>query len=195
MNQPYTASGRLTLLVTPLTRVRKIRVPVQLVLPLANPVTFVIRNPSGGNVGGAVAAQALWNLLIGYYPASVPAASYLIEQNFSGVFVPVQSGALSTAGNASGGSQNSWVETYTFRSTIGHKLKILLPETVAGVLTHQSLSGLGTVPLAFVNNMLAFTNTGDLGNWIVSRGGEIIKSFTFRTISPNKRYRRQAGLT
>lgn len=192
---PYTATGRLSLIFTPITRQRKMRIPCALILPLTTPTQFVIRNPAGGNVAASAAALALWNLVKPFYNVTTNPPTYLVEQNFSGVFVPVESAALAGLGTNGSANAAAFVDTFTFRSILGHRLKFLMIETVNGTLYHQNLAGSGAAAQAFINNVLAFTNPTDIGNWAVARGNEIIKSFTFHTSSANKRLRRQYGLT
>lgn len=194
MPQPYTASGRTTLFLNTGSRIRKIRLPVALVTPLTTPVQFVLINPVAGNVVGSTALQNLWTLMRGFYNAPINPPSYLIEQNFSGIFSPIESGALTGVGIGAPAGNLNFVTTFSFRDVVGHKLKWLMPESGIFGLIHAGIGSLSGITLTLVQSFLSTVNPSDIGNWGRSRGGIQIKTFSFLTGSVNKRYRRQAGL-
>lgn len=191
---PFSASGRLTLLFSPAGKIRRMRLPVNLVTPITTPVSFVVFNPVGGTVLASAAAQNLWSKMQYNFSTATLAPSYLVEQNFNGLFSPLETGALTGVGTGTGANVAQNVATWSFRDIVGHKLKFLIPEGVQFILVHAAFGAMSGGNTAFVNNFLSVVNPSDIGNWARSRGGNQVKTFSFLTASFNKRYRRQAGL-
>lgn len=191
----YTPNGRLSIIISPTTLIHKLRIPTNISLPLTSPANLVIRNPPASVVLASVAAQSVWSQLRAIYNIATPAASYLLEQNFSGIFVPVETGALTGVGTNAGANNPAFLAILSFKDVLGHRLRIYVPESAAGTLFHQSRSQMGAALGGFADNVLAAVAASDIGNWGVSRGNSIIKTFSFVTSSANKRFRRKLNLT
>ncbi len=194
--QPYTASGRLNIIIVTNSLTHKVRFPVQIdpaSVPDGN--TILSRVAPGTPIATLSAAQEGWNTIRQVFGTDVAAPSYLIERNVSGVFIPLIGGPLTGAGTAGGTTQTCSEIIFSFASTSNHRWKLFLAEV--GVLPPFHLPG-GTAvsPYAdIIDDVVNPANTSDIGSWVVSRGTEVIGRATGVTSSLNKRIRRSRHLT
>lgn len=190
----YAASGRLNIQYTTDTLVHKMRIPCDITNLTPGATELGLFVPVGGQVVTSSAAQALWNLMRPNFAASVPAASYLLEQNSGGIFTPVESAALTGAGSSVGPVLDCSEVTLTYKDLNNHKLKLVLLESSISNLAHSPYP-VGDAPLdALILYFLTAVNPTDGGNWARSRGDVRIFRFTFFTASLNKRIRRSRHL-
>lgn len=187
---PFTATGRVTITYTTNTFPHKVRVPVNLSLPYVVPGNLLVVNPSGGTVAAGPAAQHLWDLLRANYPSTVLPASYLVEQNSSGLFTPLESGALTGAGTNVAAIQpaNEW--TITMKDLLNHKFKLIfLESSLAAPNSFVYPSGIASLD-TLATELLTTTVSTTLGNWIKSRGASTFIRCAKETGTFNKRIRR-----
>jgi len=189
--QPYLVNGRLTLQITVAALTHKMRVPCRIVLPATAPTSLVLF-PSGGapSVPTTTAAASWWNTIFPFYHSDVTGTNWLLEQNFGGSFIPVDSGTLAIPGNNPAFNQSASSITYTFKTTGNHKLKILLMESVIQPFHHVSLPTGNVSEDALINFVAENTGAPNGNAWMTSRGGEQISRFTTATGSLNKRFKR-----
>lgn len=192
--QPYTASGRLTLEIAISGLVHKMRLPCDLHAPGSSPQTLTVFVGGGGFVLASTAAQQLWTLLQPFYNTAIAPPTYVVEQNSGGVFVPLESAALSGNGTNSGANQLCSFFTMTFKSAANHKLKFVMPEHIVGALETLTYPTGNSSLDALLLDFTVTTGASDIGNWVRTRGDERITRIIKATNSYNKRIRRSRHL-
>lgn len=192
--QPYTATGRMNLEYVVLGLLHKMRFPCELHDPTVFPQVLSTTNGAFPVVLASVAAQAAWDHVRPQLATGSAAASYLLEQNFSGTFVPLEGGVLTGVGTGGGTAFECGEVTFTFKDLANRKLKLIVLEGEAEPPTHNIVGAGSAGQIAFWSWMLT-PGTGSAGkDWVASRTGLKIERGTFVTNALNKRVRRSRGL-
>lgn len=192
--QPYTTNGRLTLQIDAGLSGHRMRFPCVISTPVTLPSHLVVQNPPLTTVPTTACAQAAWDLIRPMYAPPTGLASYVLEQNFSGTFVPVDGAVLVGIGTAGGSNAIAGETTFSFKSAFNHALKLIVLESGNAPPYHKRYP---TTTPVFDNFMADVVNPGvssHLNNWVVTRGGEFITRGISVTIALNKAVRRSRGL-
>lgn len=146
------------------------------------------------NVLPSAAADNWWLTLKARYPSSVSAVGYALQQNYSGVFVPVNSGVISSPAGTGGAVVLAGWWTMTFKDANNRRVIFIIPESDVAVPQRYAASA-GANPFSdLYDSVIDETTTTTVGHWVRSRGDAKIVSGRFATGTISKKLRRARNL-
>ena len=192
--EPDIATARITLTYTWNGLSHKMRAPSRFSNP-STPASGLQTWAFAGVVAASVAAQALWDNVRETMQNDVSPATYILEQNFSGVFIPVDGGTLTGDGLQATDTTPAAQYTMTFKDTANQKLKLVEMEMM--LAPPQKITDFVTPNInnALIRDVINPTANSSVGNWICSRDALQITRCVGAVVSLNKKLRRARGLS
>lgn len=193
---PIAVTHRLTVDVgVPGIRPHKFRLFCNAVSDGGDPDGFIFETPTT-SIGMSTAVANLFGLLTPLYPNTVSIGAVVLDQYFTGSWIPVGSDPTSTSGTGGGPINSASQVTTTARDASGKIAKTLIFETIyAPPVRWTAKSSVPTALGLFVQNWNE-NATGSIGSWARFRNADYtgLATFISTTITLNRRLRRDRGL-
>jgi hypothetical protein len=190
---PYAPNGQLDihLIVGGLPHV--VQLPVQFAV-VGSTYELLSDIPTDPNAAPADVAQEWWDEVKSFYPASVAAPTWVLQERIVNIFVPVDAGSCANAGTNGGAYAPGMVYTLTFRDREQHLARVQLPEIADPGQLRQQYAALNADVKALVDEYLDAASPGSFHHFIRTRAGLPYDRFLFLTNTSNRKIRRSRGL-
>lgn len=155
---------------------------------------YALNEFTGGTILASAAAADYADLFKPLLLATDTIDTYVLQEYDSGIFIPVESGALGVAGTGAGTPVLSLQFTMTFRDLNYKIIKHVWQEVLLDAPKKYVYPATTPAPVdAFIASALDHSTAGALGLWMRSRGGAIYLSVTGATTTFNRKLRRARG--